>query len=128
MTQLKEKGVVTRARLGVLVGELTSEKASELGVKTTRGAVVSQVLPDGPAARSGLQKDDVIVSLNGKEIDSRSLRVTVGSMAPGSTVNLKVLRGGAERAYSVTLDTMPADPQRVEQNQPFSTPRRGRRG
>jgi len=127
MTQLKEKGVVTRARLGVSFQELTPALASALGVKTTRGALVGEVVPNGPASKAGLQKGDVIVSLNGKELDGRSLRLAVGSMAPGSTVDLKVLRDGSERKYSVTLDTMPTESQRAE-SQPFSTPRRNRRG
>jgi len=127
MTQLKEKGVVTRARLGVSFQELTPALASALGVKTTRGALVGEVVPNGPASKAGLQKGDVIVSLNGKELDGRSLRLAVGSMAPGSTVDLKVLRDGSERKYSVTLDTMPTESQRAE-SQSFSTPRRNRRG
>src|SRR5438132_1799323 len=127
MTQLKEKGTVTRARLGVLFQELTPKLASALGGKASNGAVVTEIVPDGPASKSGLQKDDVIVALNGKEIDGRSLRNAVGSMAPGSAINLKVLRGSAERNYSITLDRMPEDTQRADQNQPFF-PRRGRRG
>ncbi len=128
MTQLKAKGVVTRARLGVYFQELTPTLASALGVHASKGAVVTEIVPDGPASKSGLKKDDVIVALNGKEIDGRSLRLAVGSMAPGTAIDLKVLREGVERKYSITLDTMPSDPQRAEQSQPFSTPRRGRRG
>src|SRR5213594_2806335 len=127
MTQLKENGTVTRARLGVYFQELTPKLASALGVKASNGAVVTEIVPDGPASKSGLQKDDVIVALNGKSIDGRSLRNAVGSMTPGSTIDLKVLREGTEQKYSITLDTMPTDTQ-AEQRQPFSTPRRGRRG
>jgi len=128
MTQLKAKGVVTRARLGVYFQELTPKLASALGVHASKGAVVSEIVPDGPASKSGLKKDDVIVALNGKETDGRSLRLAVGSMRPGTTIDLKVLREGTEQKHSITLDTMPSDPQRAEQSQPFSTPRRGRRG
>jgi Do/DeqQ family serine protease len=127
MTQLKDKGSVTRARLGLYFQELTPQLSSALGAKATSGALVTEVVPDGPAAKAGLQKEDVIVALNGKEMDGRSLRLAVGSMTPGTTVQLKVLRGGAERQYSVTLDAAPADPQRAEEGQ-RSTPRRGRRG
>src|SRR5947199_2134357 len=122
LTQLKEKGTVTRARLGVYFQELTPKLASALGVKASEGAVVTEIVPDGPAAKSGLQKDDVIVALNGKTVDGRSLRNAVGSMSPGSTIDLKVLRGTSERNYSITLDRMPED------NQPADSPRRGRRG
>ena len=122
MTQLKEKGTVTRARLGVYFQELTPKLASALGVKASNGAVVTEIVPDGPASKSGLQKDDVIVALNGKSIDGRSLRNAVGSMTPGSSIDLKVLRGTSERNYSITLDRMPED------TQPADSPRRGRRG
>ena len=122
MTQLKENGTVTRARLGVYFQELTPKLASALGVKASNGAVVTEIVPDGPASKSGLQKDDVIVALNGKSIDGRSLRNAVGSMTPGSSIDLKVLRGTSERNYSITLDRMPED------TQPADSPRRGRRG
>ena len=128
ITQLKEKGVVTRARLGVSFQELTPDLASELGVKASKGAVVAQIVPDGPASRTSLRKDDVIVAMNGKEVDGRSLRLAVGSMAPGTTIDLKILRGSREEKISVTLDTMPADSQRAEQSEPSVIPRRGRRG
>src|SRR5438093_11615685 len=122
ITQLKDKGVVTRARLGVYFQELTPKLASALGVKTTKGAVVTEIVPDGPASKSGLRKDDVITALNGQAIDGRSLRNAVGSMTPGSTINLKVIRGSSERNFSITLDRMPDDTQRAD------SPRRGRRG
>jgi len=128
MTQLKEKGSVTRARLGVYFQELTSEVAGQLGVKASKGAVVAQIIPEGPAAKTSLKKDDVIIAMNGKDIDGRSLRLLIGSMSPGTTVNLKVLRGSAEQTVSVTLDSMPADPQQSERDEPFSAPRPRRRG
>jgi len=126
MTQLKDKGVVTRARLGALIQELTPKLASALGVKANDGAVIADTVADGPAAKAGLQKEDVIVALNGKDVDARSLRLAVSSMTPGSTINLKVLRNGAERNVSVTLDKMVEDTQRVDQPEPSYTPRRGR--
>jgi serine protease Do len=129
MTQLKDKGSVTRARLGLYFQELTPKLASALGAKATSGALVTDVVPDGPAAKAGLQKEDVIVGMNGKDMDGRSLRVAVGSLTPGTTIQLKVLRAGAERQFSVTLDAAPADPERAEQGERSFTPRRnGRRG
>src|SRR5436309_9697702 len=122
ITQLKDKGVVTRARLGVYFQELTPKLASALGVKTTKGAVVTEIVPDGPASKSGLKKDDVIVALNGQAIDGRSLRNAVGCLTHGSTINLKVSRVSSERNFSITLDRMPDDTQRAD------SPRRGRRG
>jgi S1-C subfamily serine protease len=111
-TQLKDKGTVTRARLGVYVQELTPQLASALGVKATRGAIVDDIAQDGPAANTGLKKEDVIVAVNGKEVDGQSLRLEVGSMMPGTTVDLKVLRGTTEQHFKVKLDTMPNDARR----------------
>ena len=128
MTQLKEKGAVTRAWLGLSFEELTPKLASALGVKASKGAVVVDIVSDGPAAQSGLRKDDVIVGINGKDVDGRSLRLAVGSLAPGTTIDLKVLRDGSERKYSVTLAAMPDTVDRAEDEQPYFTPRRGRRG
>ena len=127
MTQLKEKGTVTRARLGVLFQELTPKLASALGVQASKGAVVTDLVPDGPASKSGLRKDDVIVGLNGKDTDGRSLRLAVGSMAPGTMIDLNVLRGSSQMKYSVTLDRMPEEPQRADDSQP-AVPRFHRRG
>jgi len=120
MTQLKENGAVTRARLGVYFQELTPKLASALGVQASKGAVVTEIVPNGPASKSGLRKDDVITALNGQAIDGRSLRNAVGSMTPGSTINLKVIRGSSERNFSITLDRIPDDT--------ADSPRRGRRG
>ena len=113
MTQLKEKGTVTRGRLGVYFQELTPKLASALGVKASEGAVVTEIVPDGPAAKAGLQKDDVIVAMNGKDIDGRSLRNAVGAMAPGNSIGLRVIRNGAERNFTVTLDQMTEDTRRA---------------
>jgi serine protease Do len=95
-------------------------------VKTSQGAVVGEVAPDSPAAKAGLRKEDVIIAMNGKEVDARSLRNTVGAMTPGSRVDLKVLRGSSEEHFSVTLDAMPNDAQRTDQSEP--APRLRRRG
>jgi Do/DeqQ family serine protease len=118
MTQLKDKGVVTRAWLGVKIGELTPESASSLSVKSTVGAIVGEVVPNGPALKAGLRKDDVILELNGKPVDARSLRLAIGSTPPGTRVDLKVSRSGAERNVNVLLDAMPDEKQDAEQAPP----------
>ena len=111
----------------MLFQELTPKLASALGVQASKGAVVTDLVPDGPASKSGLRKDDVIVGLNGKDTDGRSLRLAVGSMAPGTTIDLNVLRGSSQMKYSVTLDRMPEEPQRADDSQP-AVPRFHRRG
>jgi serine protease Do len=99
MTQLKDNGSVRRARLGIYFDQTAS----------SNGTVVKDVVEDGPASKAGLRKADVIVALNGKAIDGRALRVAIGSMAPGTKIDLKVLRDGREQTYSVTLDAMPQE-------------------
>jgi len=128
MTQLKEHGSVTRAYLGVYLQDLTPELASAFNVKASKGAVVTKVIPDSPADKAGIHRDDVIVSLNGKDVDFRTLQLNTGAQAPGTKVNLGVIRNGSEQTIAVNLGTMPADTERAGNNdeeQPF--PHRGRR-
>lgn len=128
VTQLRDKGAVTRGRLGANIGDLTPEIAAEIGVKVSKGVLVGGVLPNSPAERAGLMKNDVIVALNGKQMDMRTMRLAISNTAPGSTVDLKVLRNGSERNVAVTLDALQSDSQRAQQADPFAAPRGRRRG
>ena len=81
----------------------------------------------GPAFQ--LRRDDVIVSVDGKEMDGRTLQLTTGRQAPGTKINLGILRDGKEQAIAVNLGTMPKDTDRAS-NDDDSAPRyfnRGRR-
>jgi serine protease Do len=74
----------------------------------TRGALIGDVDPNGPAAQSGLLPGDVIVEANGKAVeDSRALRLLVSGMAPGSQLNLRVQRKGQTRNVTLTLSDLP---------------------
>ena len=132
MTQLKEHGSVTRAYLGVYFQELTPELASAFNVRATKGALVTKIVPDGPADKAGIKRDDVIVSVNGKEVDGRTLQLTTISQAPGSTMNLGILRDGKAQNIAVNLGTLPPDTQRASNDDPQDNPapryfNRGRR-
>ena len=84
------------------------------GVGLSRGALVGDVSSGSPAEKSGLQKGDIIVELNGKPIaDSNQLRMSISMMAPDATVNLKVLRNGGERDMAVKLGVLPTDKERA---------------
>jgi serine protease Do len=108
MEQIVKNGKVTRAYLGVVPQDVTPAIARAFGEKDLRGALVGDVSADGPAQKAGLQKGDIILSVNGTPVaDSNDLRMTISMMAPDSIVNLKVLRSGAERAFTVTLGALP---------------------
>ena len=111
MEQLRTKGKVTRAQLGVTVQGVTSEMAESLGLKESTGAIVSSVASGSAAERAGLKRGDVIQSFNGTPVhDTNTLRNRVAEAGPGSTAELVVLRDGSEKRLSVKLDE--ANPER----------------
>jgi serine protease Do len=112
MEQLRTKGKVTRAQLGVTVQQINSDMAESLGLKKTGGAIISSVTPGSAADRAGLKQGDVIESFNGQPLhDFNSLRNRVAEAGPGSTAELVIVRDGAEKKVGVKLDE--ASPDRV---------------
>jgi serine protease Do len=108
IAQLKDSGHVTRGWLGVQIQPVTPEVADALGLKQVGGALVTEPQADSPAAKAGLKPGDVIVSLDGTALkDSRELAQRVGTMSPGTSVKLNVLRDGKEQTMTVTLGQMP---------------------
>lgn len=93
--QLKTHGKVTRGRIGVQITNVSEEVASALGLKSSKGALVSQVEKDGPAAKAGIRNGDVILSFDGKEISQMSdLPRIVGAVKPGTKVDVELWRKG----------------------------------
>ena len=93
-TQLKAQGHVHRAQLGVLGQTITPQMAEGLGLETDHGVIVSDVEPDGAASHAGIKKDDIILALNGRHLESvRQLEINVYRQAPGEKVTLRVQRG-----------------------------------
>jgi serine protease Do len=134
MSQIIKTGKVTRGFMGLSIQDITSDLAAALKLGHTRGALVGDVDPKGPAAQSGIQPGDVIVEANGKPVaSSRELRLMVSSMAPGSQLDLRVARGGQTRNVTLTLSELPvkeetasAGPTREKPTAPEpSTPRLG---
>jgi Do/DeqQ family serine protease len=112
MDQLRTKGKVTRAQLGVTVQQVTSDMAQNLGLKHAGGAIVSSVTPGSAAEHAGVKQGDVIESFNGQQVhDYNSLRNRVAAAGPGSTADLTIVRDGAEKHLSVKLDE--ANPEKV---------------
>lgn len=108
--QIIEFGEVRRGVLGVRGGNLTQELADALDISRTRGAWVSEVMPDGAAARGGIEAGDVIISLDGRDVHSfAELAANVGTMGAGRTVQLGILRDGEELTIKVELEERPSE-------------------
>jgi serine protease Do len=112
VTQLKEKGRVTRGYMGVQVQDVTPEIAEALSLEKAGGALVAESEADKPAVKAGIEPGDVIITINGTAIeDSRAVTRTVSVLAPGTSVKVTVVRGGEERSFNVTLAALPDERQ-----------------
>jgi serine protease Do len=108
MDQLVKYGKVNRAYLGIIPQDVTPAMAQAFGQNESHGALVGDVSPNSPASRAGLERGDIILDVNGKPVaNSNDLRMTVSMMQPGTDVNLKVVRNGAERDVTVQLGELP---------------------
>ena len=106
----------TRAYLGVMAQEVTPAIAQAFHETEVRGALVGDVNPNSPAQKAGLEKGDIILDIDGKPINnSAELRMHVSLMAPGTKVNVKVFRDGAEKTLPLTLAEMPTETAKNEQ-------------
>jgi serine protease Do len=102
--QLVKTGKVVRGRIGVTIQDVNAQLAESFGLDRPRGALVSSVEKDGPAAKAGLQPGDVILGVNGKPIERYGeLSGTIASMKPGVDANLEVWRGGKRQAFNVKV-------------------------
>ena len=112
--QLKKDGKVSRGWLGVVIQEVNKDLAESFGLDKPAGALVAQVLEDGPAAKGGLQVGDVILSLNGQPIVmSADLPHLVGGLKDGAKAKLEIIRNGKRQNLDVTIGALPDEDQEV---------------
>jgi serine protease Do len=110
--QLIDNGRVTRGYLGVVIQQLTPDLADSFGVEGDSGVLIGEVTPDGPAGKAGLKQGDVIVEMDGKPVEKMApFRNRVAMVAPGSKVELEVLRDGARKTFNVQVGELPNNPQ-----------------
>lgn len=108
--QLKNGGTVNRGWLGVKIQNVDDDTAASLGLKESKGAMVSDVTPNGPAASAGLKAQDTILQVNGDKIaDSRDLARKIAEFAPDTPVDVKIWRDNGERTVKVKLGLFPAN-------------------
>ncbi|EKN5934064.1 TPA: serine endoprotease DegP [Yersinia enterocolitica] len=104
-SQMVEFGQVKRGELGIMGTELNSELAKAMKVDAQKGAFISQVLPKSAAAKAGIKAGDVIVSMNGKAINSfAGFRAEIGTLPVGSKMTLGLLRDSKPVNVEVTLE------------------------
>jgi serine protease Do len=107
LPQLKDKGRVVRGFLGTTVQKITPEIADSMSLKQARGALVAEVMTGSPADKAGLKAGDIIVEFDRKDVkDSTDLPTLVARVAPGTTVQVKVLRDGKEATLPLTVGEM----------------------
>ena len=107
MSDLIDKGYVTRSWLGVYIQPLDADAAKALEMNSRDGALVTQVVGDSPAELGGVQEGDVIVRFDNKNItDPSNLRNIVSLMPPGSKSDVVVFRNGSKKNLSVILQEL----------------------
>jgi len=107
LPQLKT-GKILRGWLGIMIQDISPEMAQALGLKSSQGALVSNVNQDSPAAKAGLLHGDVITQFDGQEIkDSHALSQMAANTAPGKEVRLRIIRDGKVKTLELTLGEMP---------------------
>jgi serine protease Do len=99
-------GKVQRASLGIVISNLSSAKAEELGITISQGVVVDSLVADGAAQAAGIRKGDVVVRVDDRDVNSvPQLQEVISSRKPGETVKVIVNRKGKEVAVNVPLKT-----------------------
>lgn len=106
--QLREDGHVNRGWLGVMIQPVSRDLAESFGMTDAVGALIADLDPEGPAAQGGLQAGDVVIEVNGEEVDrSSTLPRLIGRVAPGREVTLTLMRDGEQITESVELGSWP---------------------
>jgi serine protease Do len=104
VAELKSKGHITRGWLGTEIQQITPSIAESLGMQKAEGAIVAQVRAGSPAMKARIKAGDVILAVNGKPITgSADLVREIGTFAPGTSLDLKILRDGSQRTLTVIL-------------------------
>ncbi len=112
MDQIVEHGKVVRGYLGVTIQGVDADMAKAFGLTEGGGALIGDVAPNSPAAKAGLQRGDIVLDLNGQNVNGPDdLSVRVSQMAPGAVAHLQIYRNGQMKDVDVTLSEFPEKPE-----------------
>jgi serine protease Do len=107
--ELQSHGTVDRGWLGVVIQNVSDDIADSIGLSEAKGAMITKVTEDGPAAKQDLKPGDVIVEVNGEKIeDSRDLARKIAELHPDTDVKLSIIRYGDKRIVNMKLGTFPS--------------------
>lgn len=110
MDSLLTTGKVVRGWLGVGIQDVNQDLADAMKLGSTRGVLISEVMPDSPAQKAGLKQGDVVLEVNGKKMDSTGrLRNAVAAAGAGAKVDLTIIRDGKKKDVTVKLGELPAE-------------------
>ncbi len=126
MDSLVKSGKVVRGWLGVSIQEVTPALAEEFGLKETRGALVTDILPGSPAEKADIERGDVIIGFMGQEItDTGHLRNLVARVIVGTKATVTLVRDKKEKEVSVLISEQPkeidmaGEEEEAEQESPY---------
>ena len=107
MEQLLEFGSIKRGLLGVNILSVTPDIAKDYGLKDTSGALVTSVGADSAAEKAGIQIEDVITAVNGRDVaDAGQLRAAIGVLRAGDDVRIGLVRDGKQKTFKATLGAL----------------------
>jgi serine protease Do len=124
VTELQSHGTVDRGWLGVVIQNVSDDIADSIGLAEAKGAMITKVTEDGPAAEQDLKPGDVIVEVNGEKIDdSRDLARKIAELHPDTDVKLAIVRYGDKRQVTMKLGTFPSNKKlaALEEDKPADT-------
>ena len=124
VTELQSHGTVDRGWLGVVIQNVSDDIANSIGLAEAKGAMITKVTEDGPAAKQDLKPGDVIVEVNGEKIDdSRDLARKIAELQPDTDVKLAIVRYGDKRQVTMKLGTFPSNKKlaALEEDKPADT-------
>jgi serine protease Do len=109
VSELQSHGTIDRGWLGVVIQNVSDDIADSIGLAEAKGAMITKVTEDGPAAKEDIKPGDVIVEVNGEKInDSRDLARKIAELHPDTDVKLSIARYGEQRQVTMKLGTFPS--------------------